>query len=121
MTSNSLKHETMASGQIDEVAIYGKALSEAQARLHFLSARYVPPTFRITRIAVNRTTRDTSITWQSTVGVTYRVQRANSLSGPWDVGANPPIAQVTANEGSTTFTDTGRPSTDGPWFYRVLR
>ncbi|HXJ59960.1 MAG TPA: LamG-like jellyroll fold domain-containing protein [Verrucomicrobiae bacterium] len=103
-------------GQIDEVAIYNKALTEAQARLHYLAARYLPPSFRITRIAFVGGTRDVSISWQSTIGVTYRVQRAAVITGPWD-----PIAQVTATDGTTTFIDPGRPATDGASFYRVLR
>jgi len=103
-------------GQIDEVAIYNAAFTEAKARLHYLAAGVPTTSFEIASIAVNPATRDVTLRWEATIGAAYTVQRASNLLGPWtDIG------QVTATDDPATFTDTGRPGTPGTWFYRIRR
>jgi hypothetical protein len=104
-------------GQVDEVAIYDKAFTEAQARLHYLAAGVAPSTFEILDISINPQNSQVTLTWEATAGLSYTVQRATSLpAGTWEA-----VGTVDATGNTATLTDTTPPPGAAAVFYRILQ
>lgn len=112
-------------GVIDDFAIFGTALEEGDivqlaqgASPLDLGSPPVPTTsFAITNITYQGGTL--SLSWESTVGGTYLVQRSETLAGgSWNT-----VATVTATGASTSWTDNAAPlpASKSVYFYRVQK
>jgi hypothetical protein len=103
-------------GYLDEVAIYSEALLEAHARIHYVAAGVAPATFAITNVGLSEG-GNVTITWESTPGATYVVQRTEAVpAASWA-----DVSEVEAAGASTEFEDTTQPQDASTLFYRVER
>jgi hypothetical protein len=75
-----------------------------------------PTSFRILSIAVG-SPGNVSLTFESSAGATYEIQRSPSPGSPWTTLPG----TVTGLAGSTTFNDTSAPAQADKLFYRVRR
>lgn len=107
-------------GRIDDVGFYRVALTQEQVMrvmnegVDSLSGPAPAAPFAITSISGGPGTGQVTITWNSTAGASYRVQRSTNLA-TW-----PDLGQVIPSAGaSTSFTDTSLPAGEPGVFYRV--
>jgi hypothetical protein len=108
-------------GQLDDVAVFRDALPESAIRSIMTNgvSSFLPPaptTFRILSIAV-ASPGNVSLTFESSAGATYEIQRSPSPGSPWTTLPG----TVTGLAGSTTFNDTSAPAQADKLFYRVRR
>lgn len=120
-SSNNGAENTL--GIIDDFALFGSALDEDAIQqlasgvspLALGSPPVTPVTFAITQVTFTDGTL--ALTWDSTAGSTYVVERSEALAATgWA-----DIATLTATATSTTWTDTVAPlpATKTQYFYRV--
>ncbi len=105
-------------GLIDEVAIYNKRLTEGQAHQHFMAAGGKPPSqpFSITGVTFAQQTRTLTLTWSSSPGQKFALQRSDNLTTPnWTT-----VTQVDASSGTSTTASDTIPAASKTAFYRVL-
>lgn len=107
-------------GRIDDVGLFRKALSQAEIEqvmsggVGSLGAPTPSTPFVITSFTGGPSTGSVTLTWTSTAGANYRVQRSTTLVD-W-----PALGQVVPSAGaSTSFTDTTLPAESPNVFYRV--
>lgn len=106
-------------GQLDDIALYKKALSQTEIKSIMLNGPGTAPAspgFDITSLTRNPANGQTILTWTSVSGSVYTVQRSTSLGGWEDLTPN-----VTAAGTSSTFTDTTLPAGTLKAFYRVRK
>lgn len=107
-------------GRIDDVGFFRKALSETDIQqvmnggVGSLGASTPSTPFVITNFTGGPATGSATLTWTSTPGASYRVQRSTNLS-LW-----PELGTVIPSGGATTsFTDTALPAGSPAVYYRV--
>ncbi|MES2709300.1 MAG: LamG-like jellyroll fold domain-containing protein [Verrucomicrobiota bacterium] len=114
-------------GQIDDVAIWDKALTDEQVAA--LAAGTLSPSAAVPAAAVatfpitafSRTATTVTLTWASEAGASYTVQSSPSLQN-WASAVPDPGATVTASGPSTTWTgNLPTPNTPTRLFYRVKK
>lgn len=109
-------------GRLDDVGLFRTALTQAQIEQVMAggvgSLSTPPPAtpFAITTITGGPSSGQVTLTWTSTAGANYRIQRATTPAN-WA-----PLGQVVPSAGATTsFTDTALPAGSPAVFYRVQR
>lgn len=108
-------------GQIDDVALYKKALSQSEIQSIMANGPgtappVTGPNFSITSLTRSPAAGQVTLTWDSVAASVYRVQRSNDLAN-WD-SLTP---DVTAAGASSSFTDTALPANASRIFYRVKK
>lgn len=107
-------------GLIDDVGFFRKALSDAEVQQVMTGgvgslSNPVPTTpFAITGLTGGPAAGTVTLTWTSTPGTNYRVQRSTNLAAWPDLGTVIPSAGT-----STSFTDSALPAGTPGVFYRV--
>ena len=101
-------------GLIDEVVIYNKALTEAQAKAHYLAAKPLAKPFKILSAKLLNGGIPT-ISWEAISGMQYTVQKSTELSptANWT-----DILTVIATNTAMSYSDTSEHLTT-PVFYRI--
>ena len=101
-------------GLIDEVVIYNKALTEAQAKVHYLAAKPLAKPFKILSAKLLNGGIPT-ISWEAISGMQYTVQKSTELSptANWT-----DILTVIATNTAMSYSDTSEHLTT-PVFYRI--
>ena len=107
-------------GRLDDVGLFRKALSQEEIQQVMTggvgSLSTPPPTtpFAITNLTGGPASGQVTLTWSSTAGTNYRVQRSTNLAA-WT-----PVGSVVPGTGATTsFTDSALPAGSPGVFYRV--
>lgn len=106
-------------GKIDDVALYKKALSQAEIQSIMTNGVSPPPAsadYDITSLVLGPLAGQVTLTWESTATATYTVQRSATLSNWTDLTPN-----VLAVGPTTTYTDTTLPANTTKIYYRIKR
>lgn len=106
-------------GKLDDVGLYKKALSQSEIQGIMTDGVGTAPAsadFVITSLVIGPATGQVTLTWTSTAGATYTIQRTTDFAAWTDLTPNISSAGL-----STTFTDTTLPAATTRVFYRVKK